>query len=87
MILIIFLLIIFQINADENGNCGSECLYTFSNGELRIYGNGNMTANYYNSNEVGGTSAPWKKYREKIIKVVIENGIKKLWYSNASYYV
>ncbi len=64
----VFLLDCHPIYAEETikGNCGESVFWEYSNGLLRIYGNGEMKTN------------PWMNYkdcRENLRKVIIDEGV------------
>ena len=61
-----------EVTVTASGWCGSNVRWTLtSDGTLTISGTG-ATSDYYSS---GNTHAPWYKYEEAIISVVIEEGV------------
>ena len=59
-------------NADQSGECGENLTWTFieATNTLTISGSGDMK-NYYDS-------SPWNKYKSKIEKVIIKNGVTSI---------
>lgn len=66
------------IYASTSGECGEDVNWNLSNGILTITGNGAMN-NYYD-----GNFAPWFETRDKIINIVIEEGITNI--GNTAFY-
>ena len=63
----------FEENVNYSGSCGDNAYWRLSDdGVLTIYGSGEM----YNYNEYN--VSPWYKYRKRIIKVYIADGIKHI---------
>ena len=61
----------FEENVNYSGSCGDNAYWRLSDdGVLTIYGSGEMYNNY--------SYFPWDKYREKIIKVYIVDGITSI---------
>ena len=73
MYLLLIILFLFQIKADDSGICESNCQYSFieSTGTLTISGNGQMS-------DYEPDDQPWNSYKDKITKVVIEDEMKTI---------
>jgi len=81
----IFLCGIMTCNAESSGTCGDDLTWTLSNdGTLTISGYGEMDNNdeYYRLMDVdkngSWSRAPWDANREKIKKIVIEEGVENI---------
>lgn len=60
-----------SIIGNTGGKCGENVYWELSeNGTLHIYGNGKM--------QTGGFHEPWRKYKEQITSVVIEDGVTSI---------
>ncbi len=59
--------------ADYSGSCGTNVTYTYveSTQTLTISGSGDMT-DFLQGN------TPWYNYRDEILKITIENGVKSI---------
>ena len=75
ILLLVLMLLPLAASADKSGSCGDNVTYSFeeTTGILTISGTGAMKSyniyNYY---------APWYSYREKILKVIITNGVTSI---------
>ena len=74
MIVVIILLILIQIQADEQGYCGDYCTYTFieTTGTMIFDGNYETYQFYY------PMERPWDSYKENITEVKITGNIVSL---------
>lgn len=59
-----------SVYASENGSCGTNAFWNYSNGVLTISGTGPMK-NYTHT-----TAAPWSKYSDSIKTIIIKDGIE-----------
>ena len=73
LFLFIMLLLPMAASADQSGTCGENLTWTFNEatGTLTISGSGEMF-NYYSN------PSPWKKHRENIRIVIIEDGVTSI---------
>lgn len=61
--------------SEGNGTCGDNVVWSYSNHTLEISGNGSMD-NFPSA--INGNTAPWKKMKDSIYKVVITGDIKNI---------
>lgn len=74
----VFNLLTVNTFAQESGTCGNNVSWNFSNGILKIEGNGKM--NDYND----PSSVPWYSFKEQIVNVIIENDVDNI--GNIAFY-
>ena len=66
-----------QDSSIAEGKCGDNAYWKlYEDGKLYIYGTGKMNGYTYNGNSTtAGVNTPWYTYREKIISIVVADGI------------
>jgi hypothetical protein len=80
LLLLIMMLLPLAASADKSGTCGDNLTWTLveSTGTLTIEGNGAMYCYSPNSGMFSLGYAPWYNDREKIINIVVENGMTNI---------
>lgn len=71
-LILVLIIVVNPVYAAESGKCGNSVKWNFDNGILKITGNGEMA----NFNE--RHFPDWYSFREEIVEVIIDDGVKSI---------